>query len=134
MNKPILCLDFDGVIHSYVSGWRGATIIPDQPVPGAIQFLVEAQEHFKVMIYSSRSGQEGGIKAMKTWLEVCALEVRGMATPTGEHPGTVDWLDNIGWPTNKPAAFLSIDDRCLLFTGKFPDPDILVEFKPWYAV
>ena len=28
MSKPILCLDFDGVLHSYTSGWRGARI-PD---------------------------------------------------------------------------------------------------------
>ena len=36
--KTIL-LDFDGVIHSYTSGWKGAGVIPDPPVPGAIDFL-----------------------------------------------------------------------------------------------
>ena len=42
--KPILCMDFDGVIHSYESGWRGATIIPDVPVEGALEFLKAAIE------------------------------------------------------------------------------------------
>ena len=31
--KPILCLDFDGVIHSYISGWKGADVIPDPLKP-----------------------------------------------------------------------------------------------------
>ena len=45
---PILALDFDGVLHSYTSGWQGADVISDPPVPGAIEFLMEAVEHFEV--------------------------------------------------------------------------------------
>ena len=36
MKKPIVVLDFDGVIHSYKSGWKGADVIPDEPVPGPV--------------------------------------------------------------------------------------------------
>jgi len=43
MSKPILCLDFDGVIHSYSSGWKGADVIPDPPVPGAFDFIRRAK-------------------------------------------------------------------------------------------
>src|ERR1700743_3429981 len=55
--KPILCLDFDGVIHSYASGWKGADVIPDPPVAGAIEFIREALKHFRVAIFSSRTNQ-----------------------------------------------------------------------------
>lgn len=65
--KPILCLDFDGVCHSYTSGWKSATVIPDQRVPGLFEFLIEAGEHFELNIFSSRSNQDGGIDAMKEW-------------------------------------------------------------------
>lgn len=80
--RPLLALDFDGVIHGYQSGWQGAAIVPDPPVPGAIEFLHRAVERFQVAIYSSRSGQPGGIDAMKGWLAMhmhAAIDDRGEA-------------------------------------------------------
>jgi hypothetical protein len=67
--KPILVLDFDGVIHSYSSGWKGASIIPDAPVPGSIDFILSALKKYEVAILSSRSHQWGGKRAMKRWLK-----------------------------------------------------------------
>ncbi len=117
MNKPILCLDFDGVLHSYTSGWKGADVIPDPPVPGAIEFIKEATVHFTVAIFSSRSNQPGGISAMKAWLYYHSA---------GEPINEV-----IIWPTEKPAAFLTIDDRALTFNGTWPNVKELLNFKPW---
>ena len=42
--KPTVVFDFDGVIHSYTSGWKGTTEIPDPPVPG----IQEAIEHIRM--------------------------------------------------------------------------------------
>ena len=42
MRKPILCLDFDGVVHSYLSGWKGPWSIPDPPMPGILDFITDA--------------------------------------------------------------------------------------------
>ncbi len=124
--KPILSIDFDGVIHSYTSGWKGADNIPDPPVPGAIEFLREAVKHFKVNIFSSRSHLPGGQQAMRTWLgqEILLDE----PTVIMQDP---PWFSEIEWPVNKPSAFLTIDDRALTFTGKFPTVDEIKAFKPW---
>lgn len=131
MSKPILCLDFDGVLHSYTSGWRGAKIIADKPVPGAVAFLEEATKVFEVHIFSSRSHQEGGIEAMRTWLSIVVAETLGWTqrsyTPL-RHP---DWVDLIKWPTEKPPAHVSLDDRAMMFTGEWPPLDDLLAFKPW---
>ncbi len=122
MGKPILCLDFDNVLHSYTSGWRGASVIVDKPVPGAVEFLKEATGEFEVHIFSSRSNQEGGIKAMQTWLEIIVGETYGMLP---------FWLDLIHWPTEKPPAMVTLDDRVITFTGVWPTIETLLAFKPW---
>jgi hypothetical protein len=122
--RPTLCLDFDGVLHAYTSGWKGAEIIPDEPVPGALEFLDLARKHFKLAIYSSRSAYPTGIKWMQVWLRDYLLDAFGMDKAD-------DIMDDIDWPTSKPSAFLTIDDRALTFTGTWPSIKELLAFKPW---
>ena len=121
MTKPILCLDFDGVIHSYDSPWQGAETIPDPPVPGALRFLTEATEHFRVVIFSTRSAGWEGRAAMRKWLYHHLVK--------NDMSGQI--LAEIEFPTEKPAAFITIDDRALTFDGTWPDIETLRKFKPW---
>lgn len=128
MTKPILCLDFDGVLHSYTSGWKGIDVIPDPPVDGALEFLIEAQEHFRIAIYSSRSTEIEGRLAMQQWVKTILLhDMQDTATTEQIRRAYQD----IEWPVSKPPAFLTIDDRGILFTGVWPNVDDLLCFKPW---
>lgn len=36
------------------------------------------------------------------------------------------------FPTKKPAAWLTIDDRAICFDGVFPSTEQMTNFKPWY--
>lgn len=119
MSKPILCLDFDGVCHSYISGWRGADIIPDPPVDGLFDFLLDVEEFFEIYIFSTRSLQDGGIEAMAQWFEEWRQEL--------DKPP----LKPLHFPVEKPPALVYIDDRAITFTGKWPDIEFLKNFKPW---
>lgn len=149
MRKPILSLDFDGVIHSYSSGWKGAANIPDEPVAGSLEFIVAALKRFDVQIFSSRSHQWGGRRAMKRWLKL-HLERLGNGDPCPkwwfdficENSAMEPWhvtvrdcaeivADRVKWPFFKPPAMISIDDRGLTFTGTWPSLDELAAFKPW---
>lgn len=133
--KPILCLDFDGVLHSYMSGWKGPEIIPDPPVPGAIRFILDAMEHFEVHIFSSRSSWDNGIDAMKAWLQTEATKyLHSKAGLSSESLHNFLLLvDSIHFPREKPPAFLTIDDRAICFRGEWPEIKDLRDFKPWYA-
>lgn len=128
----LICFDFDGVIHSYKSAWKEAGHIPDPPVSGALNFLLEClQAGHRVAIYSSRSHEPGGIDAMKAWLWYWTEQE--WTWEKGEH-GLEHKLmirDKIEWPTVKPPAFITIDDRVICFTGIWPDLKQIEEFKPW---
>lgn len=118
-NKKIILVDFDGTLHAYTSGWQGADVVGDPPVEGAIEWLREmlADARFDVQIYSSRSRQDGGIRAMKEALIRWGLPV--------------EQADAIPFPTQKPAAFLTIDDRAVCFEGVFPTAEAIDGFVPW---
>lgn len=130
MGKPILCVDFDGVIHSYTSGWKGATIISDPPVPGALRWLWKATEWFDVQVYSSRSKGPDAIGAMRWWMAAHSADEFGHDHPMAasaphEYP--------ITFANEKPSAFLTIDDRAICFEGDWDEiePADLLNFKPW---
>jgi hypothetical protein len=128
----IICVDFDGVIHSYESGWKGIDNIPDPPVEGAFEWL---EKHLPVpdsmccmapiydgpraVIYSARSKSWRGRRAMKKWF-----------IKHGLHPGYI-YENILKFPKKKPAAWLTIDDRCICFEGKFPSDKEINDFQSW---
>src|SRR5262249_16947539 len=102
MGKPIICLDFDGVVHSYVSGWQGARTILDDPHVGAIEFIYRliSDGKYDVVIHSSRARYWGGISAMRSWLKKHAGNL------WYEGPGYLG-LENVRFTRWKPPALLT---------------------------
>ena len=130
MDKPILCLDFDGVCHLYTSGWQGADILPDPPVPGLWEFLLAASPEFEIAIFSTRSHQEGGKAAMVNWFGKHAPYDSSCSVSEAH----ITWYDvgvSLSFPDTKPPAHIGIDDRVLTFTGTWPEVEVLKAFKPW---
>jgi hypothetical protein len=116
--RKTLCVDFDGVLHEYISPWTFADEIADGPVPGALDWLVAMLgEGFDVCVYSSRSKDPAGIAAMRAWF--------------AKHGMDADILEQLDFPTEKPAAYLTIDDRAFRFEGDFPTADWIRRFRPW---
>lgn len=67
--KKTIAIDFDGVLHSYTSGWKGPGIIPDPPVPGMADACHQMiQAGFEVVVMSSRARHQPAAMAMASWL------------------------------------------------------------------
>jgi hypothetical protein len=116
----LICFDFDGVIHSYTSGWNGVAKLPDLPVVGSKAFLetLVLTKNVKVAIFSCRNRYLRGRRAMKKYL----VEQVGLSPIIAKQ---------IKFPWFKPAAVVFIDDRGFLFEGEFPSVETLLNFKPW---
>lgn len=115
--KQTVVFDFDGVIHSYTSGWKGPTCIPDPPVDGIEKALRDIHKAgYEVVVVSTRCAHVGGKIAIETWLDLFGLS---------------PYVDKVC--KEKPPAIVYIDDRAICFDGK---PETLLEkikaFKPWY--
>lgn len=118
----MVCLDFDGVVHSYTSEWKGACHIPDPPVSQAFAAIKNyIDSGIKVAIYSTRNIEPGGIAAMQRWF--------------AQHCMPATYLDKIEFPSSKPShATLFVDDRGWEFRGIFPAVEYIKTFKPWNKV
>lgn len=106
--------DFDGVIHSYTSGWKGADQIPDPPVPGIREAISGIRKAgYEVCVVSTRCGTPEGMAAIENWLRKSRIEVDAVRR-------------------EKPPAIVYIDDRAICFDG---NADGLLEkirgFRPW---
>lgn len=134
--KHTVCVDFDGVLHSYASGWKGIGQIPDPPVPGAMAWLVEAvnDDRLEICVYSSRSKELAGVHAMQDWLRRhLTSHFRDAECYDHENARVLAErvLQRLSFPTQKPAANMTIDDRAFCFGGRFPPIEWIVNFKPW---
>lgn len=112
--KQTVVFDFDGVIHSYISGWHGAHVIQDPPVPGIKEAIDDIRASgYEVVVVSSRCVSNEGVDAIREYLR--------------EHDIHVDNVCK-----EKPPAIVYIDDRAICFDGK---PESLLaqiaHFKPW---
>jgi len=143
--RQAIGLDFDGVLHSYTSGWSGVGVIADGPVPGAIGWLIGIclYSPYDVNITSVRCNDQEGIDAMKQWLEdhianhmSASAKYSRMGHPEGDEALADDLatvLATIRFETEKnPQTFIFIDDRGFKFNGTFPSLTELEYFKPWY--
>lgn len=125
--RPIICVDFDGVIHSYEHGWRDGSIY-GSAVPGFFEWLMGACRTCDVVIYSSRCKTSDGVMAIKDamdrWSHDWRAAYRGL-------PGDLIYTVS----AEKPPAFMTIDDRAICFRGDWSAPELepaaIRAFKPW---
>ena len=114
MSKQNIVFDFDGVIHSYTSGWQGVDVIPDPPVHGIATAIQLIRDYYRVVVVSTRCADEKGMQAIVKYLD--------------DHNIVVDAVAK-----EKPPAVCYIDDRAICFDGH---ADTLLRkvltFKPWY--
>jgi phosphoglycolate phosphatase-like HAD superfamily hydrolase len=114
--KKTVVFDFDGVIHSYTSGWKGAFNIPDLPVAGIDKALKEIHDAgYEIVVVSTRCSYYGGQQAIESWLDSYGLS---------------KYVDKVCM--EKPPAIVYIDDRAICFDGH-PETllDKINDFKPW---
>lgn len=130
--KPIIAVDFDGVIHLYRDGWQSGEIY-DGIVPGFFKWIFKTAEDFQIVVVSSRLNEEQQEANMRSWFTHRALEARESGEITQDEfyrfPGLIT-LSKV-----KPPAFITIDDRALTFNGNWLSPIYAKEeiwnFKPW---
>ena len=114
MSKKTVVFVFDGVIHSYKSGWQSENIIPDPPVDGIKEAIEEIRKAgYEVIVASTRCAYYEGKVAIFEWLKKYGIVVDGVCK-------------------EKPPAICYIDDRAICFDGNAKTLlEKIQSFKPW---
>ena len=122
-NRKSVCIDFDGVLYSYESGWGVDGALVDGPVEGSMQFLIECVLTFNVNIYSCRSAHKYQRKRMRKW-------VKRNLRQSGDLDSYI--YKQIKFPKSKPLASLYVDDNALRYDGgTFPGIKIMKAARSW---
>lgn len=124
--KPTICIDFDGVIHSYEYGWRNGEIY-GAVTKGFFEWAQEMVKHFNLVVYSSRSKDIDERGKMYRWMHDRWNEWMRASQNVTLH------FDDFTFAHEKPSAFITIDDRCICFDGDWSKitAESIFNFKPW---
>lgn len=104
-NKPVIAVDFDGVIHGYSEGWKDGSIY-DSPIVGCKNALTILAKQYRILIWSTRNydrvingeSQSNQVEDIKAYLEKHQIP-----------------YDEIYIDPNKPMCDLFIDDNAYRF-------------------
>lgn len=109
------------MLNSYVTPFEAPGILPDPPVPGAIEWLNEIATHFDVAIHTTRAQSPHDRHQIWNWLTLHGADI-GL-----QHAAVVT--------NQKLPSLVYIDDRAYRFEGdNFPTRDQIYRLKPWYKV
>lgn len=114
--KETVVFDFDGVIHSYKSPWKGVDIIPDKPVYGIREAIADIRRLYNVVVVSTRCIIPEGKRAVENYLKENDIEVDAVMA-------------------EKPPAIVYIDDRAICFDGESSKLlSKITNFVPWNKI
>lgn len=126
MTRPLILLDFDGVLHVAHEPEASSCYPLGQLVPGAPDFLLRMRDAYRLAVHSPRSTKPDGIANMQQWLTTVLQQA--------EVPHAARLVyDEIEWPVERPWADIEISARAIPFQGLFPTTVDLARFAPWHS-
>ena len=110
MKQKTVCLDFNGVVHSYTTPWKDIYTIADGPVEHTAWAIKSLRNiGYRVVVFSARSDPD----AILDWLDKHDIEVDEVCS-------------------KKPGASVFVDDKAVTFRGSWADTIVdIQEFKQW---
>ena len=103
-----VAVDFDGVIHEYLTPWQAPDIIPDKPVDGVIDWLNAVDEHYNIVVYSTRAAALEGRLAIAAYLAEHGFDIE-LEQVVPYKPMAVIYLDDRGWRFEGPGSFPTVE-------------------------
>ena len=111
--KPVIAVDFDGVLHRYSKGWDDGSIY-DPPMPGTKAGMEQLRKHgYTLLIFSARNRNPDREEEMRAWLKEHEIPFDRIATLADGKPFADVYLDDLavrfeGWTNAIPAVVRAV--------------------------